>query len=114
MKAESKLGLSSLSKPVGLPSRKNLFRLGIVLVLVAGLFGLWRWLSNPSPPWLVRWKLEHYLKKQAHTGNFKTDFQFPSKTDMARKAPKPAENPRISKGTLTGKDFETLRTEYAS
>jgi hypothetical protein len=60
----------------------------------------------------VRWRLERYLKKEAHTGDFKVEFPFPSKEEMAKAPPKSAEHAGPSAGARTGKDYETLRNEY--
>ena len=85
--------------------------LGAVVVL-AGLATLaWYRVSHPPKPWLVRWRLNSYLKKQAHTGNFKVDFAFPSKAEMTKPAPT-ATAPVAPKGSRTGKGFEELREEY--
>ena len=84
--------------------------LGGVAVL-AGLFTLaWYRLSHPPKPWLVRWRLNSYLKKVAHTGNFKVDFPFPSKAEMTQ--PVAVAAPVAPNGSRTGKGFEELREEY--
>ena len=85
-----------------------------VLALAAGGYALWKYVTDPARPWLVRWRVERYLKKQAHTSDFKVDFPFPSRADMAKASPKSKEKARSSKSSLTGKDFETLRNEYFS
>jgi hypothetical protein len=83
--------------------------LGAVALLGAGVFLAWTYVNHPPRPWLVRWKLDRYLKKEAHTGNFKVDFPFPSKAEMAQPA---RESLEPVKGSRTGKDFDTLRNEY--
>jgi hypothetical protein len=92
-------------------SPRALLLLGILALLVAGAFLGWRYLNHPPRPWLVRWKLDRYLKKEAHSGNFKVDFPFPSKAEMARPK-KPAADLGLAKGARTGKEFDTLRSEY--
>jgi hypothetical protein len=85
--------------------------IGIAVLLAVGAWFGWRSITDPPRPWLVRWKLDRYLKKQAHAGDFKVDFPFPSKSEMV--APSGKESPAApALGSRTGKDFETLRTEY--
>lgn len=79
-----------------------------LLVVMAGFF-LWNYLAGPRQPWRVRWNIQRYLKKQARTSDFKVDFQFPSKAEMAQAPPKPG---KPAKGAISAKDFETLRNEY--
>lgn len=93
-------------------SRRALLWIGIAFVVFGAAFLGWRHLNNPPRPWLVRWRLERYLGKQAHTRNFKTDFAFPTKAEMAKRKGDAPTGP--AKGSRTGKDFETLRTEYLS
>jgi hypothetical protein len=80
---------------------------GIAAVLAFG----WRYVTNPPRPWLVRWKLDRYLKKESHASNFRVDFAFPSKAEMQKSKEKSptSVNPV---GTRTGKTFEALREEY--
>ena len=82
------------------------------VALLAGLSALaWYRVTHPPKPWLVRWRVDRYLKKEAHTGNFKVDFPFPSKAEMAKPAPSTAA-PVVPKGSRTGQSFEELREEY--
>ena len=91
-------------------SPRTLWTLGAVVVL-AGLAALaWYRVSHPPKAWLVRWRVDRYLKKEAHTSNFKVDFPFPSKAEMTK--PVPTETPAAPKGARTGKSFEELREEY--
>jgi len=93
-------------------SRRTLSILFIVVAAAAGCYFGWRSITNPPRPWLVRWKLDRYLAKQAHTSDFKVSFPFPSKAEMA-KSPKSNEDDKgPTRGSRTGKDFETLREEY--
>ena len=85
-----------------------------VLLVVAAVYGLWKYVTTSSQPWLVRWRLERFLKKQARTGDFKTDFAFPSKAEMSKAPPKTDGAGGPLKGAKTGKDFETLSTEYCA
>jgi hypothetical protein len=91
-------------------SRRRLIWLVAGLVVIAGACLGWYYINHPPKPWLVRWRLDRYLSKQAHTGDFKTDFAFPAKTEMAKKKPEAERGP--VKGSRTGKDFVTLREEY--
>jgi hypothetical protein len=80
-------------------------------VLVGALALGWRWLTHPPQPWLVRWKLDRYLKKESHASTFRVDFAFPSKAEMAKPKDKAAES-KVPTGPRTGKTFEVLREEY--
>ena len=91
---------------------KRVWLLVAALALAAGGYALWKYVTAPPPPWLVRWRVERYLKKQARTSDLKVDFPFPSKADMARTSPKSKDKAGASKSSQTGKDFETLRDEY--
>jgi hypothetical protein len=85
--------------------------IGVAVLLAVGTWFGWRSITNPPRPWLVRWKLDRYLKKQAHAGDFKVDFPFPPKAEMVARSGK--DSPAApALGSRTGKDFETLRTEY--
>jgi hypothetical protein len=86
---------------------------GSVLAL-ACLWGVWFWLTHPPKPWIVRWKISHFLKNNAIPNVFTTDFSFPSKQEMASAPPKTAAKPAITKGSRTGKDFDTLAREYTT
>ena len=83
---------------------------GLALLVTVALLG-WRYINHPPQPWLVRWKLDRYLRKEAHSGNFKVDFPFPSKAEMARPE-RPSGALALSKGARTGKEFDALRGEY--
>jgi len=80
-----------------------------VVVVLAAMF-TWRHLNNPPKPWLVRWRLDRYLAKQAKSGDFKVNFAFPAKAEMAKRSDDADRVP--TKGSRTGKDFDTLREEY--
>lgn len=84
---------------------------GVLLVVAAG-YGLWKYFTASSQPWLVRWRLERFLKKEAHTGDFKTDFAFPSKAEMSQAPPKAVVPKGPAKGAKTGKTFDNLCDEY--
>lgn len=84
----------------------------LVAVGVAAVLALsWRYVTHPPKPWLVRWKLDRYLKKESHAGSFRVDFAFPTKAEMAKPKEKPSA-PAVPVGTRTGKTFEALREEY--
>lgn len=84
-----------------------LVAVGVALALVLG----WRYVTHPPRPWLVRWKLDRYLKQESHASSFRTDFAFPSKAEMAKPKDQSA-GPKIPLGARTGKTFEALREEY--
>ncbi len=100
--------LTSPSRARLLGSRGRQLVLVAVVVVVAG-FVLWNWLAGPREPWRVRWSVQRYLKKQARTGDFKVEFTFPSKAEMAQAPAKPG---RPAKRAMSAKDFETLLDEY--
>ena len=92
-------------------SRRTWYALAAVAVL-AGLSMLaWYRITHPPKAWLVRWRVDRYLKKESHASNFKIDFPFPSKAEMAKPAATAAA-PAAPKGSRTGKSFEALREEY--
>ncbi len=84
----------------------------VVVVLTVVNFATWRYLTHPPKPWLVRWKLDRYLKSQSHASHFKVEFPFPSKAEMAPPQGKSGGEVGPLKGSRTGKDFEALREEY--
>src|SRR5688572_24429660 len=94
-------------------SRRSVIAIAVLVFTTAACIVTWRYLTHPPRPWLVRWKLDRYLKKEAHTGNFKVDFAFPPKSEMAKPKTAPAEPP-LKVGSRTGKTFEALREEYLS
>ena len=57
-----------------------LVAVGVVAVLALS----WRYVTHPPKPWLVRWKLDRYLKKESHASHFRVDFAFPSKATHRR------------------------------
>jgi hypothetical protein len=97
-------------KKLRVSRRMRLWLIAGIVIAAAGFLG-WRYVTHPPRPWLVRWKLDHYLAKQAHTSNFKVDFPFPAKAEMAKR-PKAEKDRGPLRGSRTGKDFETLREEY--
>ncbi len=92
-------------------SKRTRLLLAAGFVIVCAGFLSWRYVSHPPRPWLVRWQLNRYLAKQAHSGHFKVDFPFPSKAEMAKRPQSETDQGPV-RGSRTGKDFETLRTEY--
>ena len=101
-----------LSRPVKMPGRRTLWLAMAGVALVAAGFGGWWYWTHSPPAWVVRWKLDRYIKKHAGTGNFKVDFPFPSKAEMSKAHPRRDPGAAPAKGSRTGKDFETLRDEY--
>jgi hypothetical protein len=97
-------------KKLRVSKRTRLLIVAASLVIVAAVSGWW-YVTHPPKPWLVRWRLDRYLAKQAHTSDFKVEFPFPSKAEMSRR-PVIATDEGARRGSRTGKDFETLREEY--
>ena len=94
-------------------NRRTLMVLGALGVIVIGAFALWRYVSNPPKPWLVRWRVQRFLKSQCQPADFKVEFPFPTRVEMAAKpAPKKPAAEVLVKGKLTGKDFDALKSEY--
>ncbi len=107
MKGDIDLRDIQLSK--ALLSRRRLAWL-IGGLALAGLIGFgWHYAQTRPPAWLVRWKLDRYLGREARTRDFKVAFPFPSKAEMSQAA---ASTPAPAKGTRTGKSFDALREEY--
>jgi hypothetical protein len=92
-------------------SRRRWMVVLAVAALIAGSYFGWRSITHPPRPWLVRWQLNRYLARQAHTSDFKINFAFPPKSETAS-ADKKEEDKGPMRGSRTGKDFETLREEY--
>lgn len=105
---------SVLQTPVQelLNRKRGTFLLGLGLVLL-GLLAGWFYVTHPPKAWVVRWRVNRYLKQHAIPSGFKVDFPFPSKADLARAtAASAAKADAPAKGLRTGKDFDTLRVEY--
>src|ERR1043166_4969776 len=94
-------------------SGRNLSIVALVVIFGAAAALGWRYITHPPRPWLVRWKLDRYLKSESHAGSFKVDFPFPTKAEMAGPKTKAVEPPPKA-GSRTGKSFEALREEYFS
>ena len=94
-------------------SRRNTAWLAAVVVVVAAGALTWRFLTHPPRAWIVRWKLDRYLKNESHASSFKVDFPFPSKAEMVKPPVFPTE-PAPKIGSRTGKSFDALREEYLS
>jgi hypothetical protein len=97
----------------GWASRRPLLALLGLLLAAAGGFGLWNYLTDPPKPWLVRWQITRYLKKQGGTSDFKVSFPFPSRAEMAKAPPKSGTSAgELLKGPRTGQEFDALKAEY--
>ena len=92
-------------------SKRTWVLLATALVVIGGGALAWHHINHPPKPWLVRWRLNRYLAKEAHTGDFKVDFPFPSKAEMAKRSDSEPDRGPL-RGSRTGKDFDTLRDEY--
>lgn len=92
-------------------SKRKSWKLLIAIGAVAvGLAALYLYLMDPPRPFIVRWQTERYLKRQTGNSNFKVQFPFPSKAEMAKNPA--ASEKSLPKGPKTGKDFDTLKSEY--
>jgi hypothetical protein len=83
---------------------------GWALLLLAAGWGGWYWLNHPPRPWLVRWRVDRFLQKQALTRDFATPFAFPGKEVMDRK-PGQSQSAAAPEGTKR-RSFDALREEY--
>ena len=92
-------------------SKRTWILIATALVVIGGGALAWHHINHPPKPWLVRWRLNRYLAKEAHTGDFKVDFPFPSKAEMAKRSDSEPDRGPL-RGSRTGKDFDTLRDEY--
>ena len=101
-----------LNRPVKMPARRTLWLAVACVALAAAGFGVWWQFTHSPPAWVVRWRLDRYIKKHAGTGDFKVDFPFPSKTEMSKAPARRDPGAGPANGPRTGKDFETLRGEY--
>jgi hypothetical protein len=111
-KAASRPNIGVLNQPLRAPQRRTLLIAGIAVLLAGSAFVGWKYLSARPPAWLSRWRVQRYLKSEAHAGNFKVEsFVFPSKAEL-NKAPAKTATATISKGSRTGKDFDELREDY--
>src|SRR3954466_6902206 len=107
MEATAKLkGLGT--EPLRLPPLRTLLWVSAVLVLLAAAWTGWR--SLEKQPFMARWKVSRFLKKESHTRDFKIAFAFPSREEMARAPQATADSDQ--KGQSPSKDFDTLRQEY--
>jgi hypothetical protein len=109
-----KMSATIATKAPNLPKRKLIWlAAGLAVLLVAGGVALWKYISDPPKPWLVRWRVTRFLKNQSERSDFKIDFQFPTRAEMAKAPPKNAKPAdAVTKGKLTGKDFDALKAEY--
>lgn len=94
-----------------MPSRRALVLAGWALLLLAASWAFWYWLNHPPRPWLVRWRVERFLQKQALTRDFSVGFTFPAKEVMERK-PAPADSTAAAPGGGKGRSFDALREDY--
>lgn len=112
-RAASRPTLGALNQPVRAPRRRTLLVVAVAVLLTGGAFAFWNYIGARPPAWLSRWRVQHYLKGQAHSGNFKVEnFVFPSRADLAKDPRKAADVTAALKGGKTGKDFDALRDEY--
>lgn len=112
-KAASRPSPGVLNQPVRAPRRRTLLLAVVVVLLAAGAFATWRHYASHPPGWLTRWRVQRFLKDEAHSGNFKVaDFAFPSKAEMAKKPVTANVNNAPGKGNPNATEYEALREEY--
>lgn len=85
-----------------------------LLFLGGGSWWSWHFLTTSQSPWVLKWRINRFLKKQTLQGNFRVNFPFPSKAEMSTKVPPPESKdshlPQV--GPQTRKDFDALKKEY--
>jgi hypothetical protein len=92
------------TEPLRLPRGRTLVCLLVVILLAGGTWAAWKALEKR--PFMARWKVGRYLKKESRMADFKVAFRFPTKEEMAQVPSTPvASEPQTS-------EFEALRDEY--
>jgi hypothetical protein len=82
------------------------------LLVAGGGWGVYAvFFAQPPTPWVVKNRIQRYLKNQSRQGNFAIPFEFPPPQEMSR-ADAAGGMKGPAKGTLTQKDFSSLREEY--
>src|SRR3954471_9191162 len=94
--------------PLRRPSLRTFLWIVAILVLLAVAWAGWN--SLEKQPFMARWKVERFLKKESHTRDFRIAFNFPSRQEMARASQTTAESGQ--KEQTPSRDSETLRQEY--
>ncbi len=92
--------------------RKLVITLAALALVAGGAVVYWQFFTDPPPTWVARWRISRYLKKQSDKSNFKIDFRFPTRQQMARAPGSTTAPSNLLTGALTGKDFEALRNQY--
>lgn len=87
---------------------------GVLVLLVLGARVFWAYYNDPPRPWVLKWQIRRYLKSESGYGNFKTDFVFPSKAEMARNPEAGSSKPAAGAPAveLPKRDFDALKKEY--
>lgn len=80
----------------------------LLLILSGSAYAIF--FTEPPRPWVVKQRIQRYLKTHTGHSNFTVPFEFPSAAEMAQAGPRPTAEP--PKGALTQKDFNSLREEY--
>src|SRR6266480_2650197 len=92
---KSAITVTPSKKAQTLPIRKLLIILACVFLPAIAGIAVWKYISDPPKPWLVRWRVARYLKKQSGRSDFKIEFPFPSPTQMATALPKEGDGVEI-------------------
>lgn len=97
------------------PQRRWVLWGGLIAVLLgAGGVFWWKNFGDPPAAWVVRGRIDRYLKNQTGKSEFPSDFQYPSKAQMAQSGKADQTTPAgpLATGPITKKDFATLCSEY--
>jgi hypothetical protein len=105
---EAKQGFNHVvNRPLRLTTGRTVVWSMVAIIVVAGVWALWRHLEKQ--PFILRWKVVRYLKRESFSRDFRIVFPFPSKAEMDW-APKPT---TVGSGVNgLAKDVDGLREEY--
>jgi hypothetical protein len=108
-----KTSISTIPKPLGrLFGEKRRMILAAGLMVGAAGFILWKLAADRPQPWLARARVQRYLEKNTYVRDFKVEFAFPSRAELAKA---PASSAAGSPKSLQeSRDFEKWRNEYLS
>ena len=102
---------------LSIPTKLSRGALAAILVLLLALAGgaylYWLFHTEPTQPWIYKWRISRYLKKQTGLHRFNIDFKFPSQAEMNTAPPSAKVNPGASfSSEAPPKDFDTVKKEY--
>ena len=96
-------------------TKPSLWKVLAVVIAGAVLTALYFYnFGEPAQPWVVKWRVYHYLHAHGAHHSPKLDFKFPTKAEMSR-VPADAvarEALHLSVGPLTKKDFDVIKAQY--